>query len=64
MQGCLEYEIRPAAEREGEREEELCPAFSIRFDLTRATGIAAFFTADSHRIPGHTLNFKSEFSEL
>jgi len=64
VQGCLEYKIRSARESEGEREEELCPAFFTPFDSTRATGIASFFAAASHRRPGHALNFKSEFSEL
>ena len=64
VQGCLEYEIRSATEREGEQEEELCPAFFAPFDSTRATGIACFFAAASHRRPGHALNFKAEFAVM
>lgn len=62
VQGCLEYEIRSATDREGEQEEELCPDFFAPFDSTRATSIACFFAAAFHRQPGHALNFKSEFA--
>lgn len=62
VQGCPEYEIRFAAEREGEREEEPCPAFSTPFDSSRAAGITCF--SASHRRPGCALNFNSEFVEL